>query len=270
MHELRINLDPCNPGQFYACCGVIELLELMGFETLSRFSLSESTPRRGQIIIASAERLSLRMVIDYIRNAEYVFAVRPSVREDKLAPVTTSHCGQSHTLDWWLDEFHDERSILKCWPGKGTSQDVVQTLRNALPSVVDGAELFGREFAAYTSIRFYVDPRSAWNALDLGYSAYMQGQNALTYPIVELLAAFGLQGFRPKRKSGLTFSYSLWESLLPLAVARTFSAQAWDSVASLTCEFRIESRGKNATYFSAGTMIPPKGERDVDSTRELA
>ena len=34
MPELRIPFDPCNPGQFYACCGLIELFELSGAQTL--------------------------------------------------------------------------------------------------------------------------------------------------------------------------------------------------------------------------------------------
>ncbi len=237
MPDLRIFLDPCNPGQFYACCGLIELFDREGARVLSHFALDERLPRRAEFYVTSQVELDLTKLISYLKSAE----VRKLNGPDKAEAI---HWGDLE-LDWWLDEFRQETSELKGWAGKQTSLNLVTELRKLLPA--DATRLFGA--LAMTTVRFNLDPRSAWLALDLGYSPNEQRtKESATYPAVELLAAAGLQGFRPcgSRREG--FRYHLWLTPLPRVVARTASCRPWPGLPVAAYRFEIERRGQQKCF----------------------
>lgn len=245
MPEIRIHIDPCNPGQFYACCGLIELFELRGAKTLSRFHADLLRPRDAEFTVDSEGDLNLDVVMEAIKNASFLpgNADKPPYK-DSITPVSVSIFGHDIELDWWLNEFHDRATPLKCWAGQVTTQKLTSELPKLLSATGASFDMDG-----FTSTRFGVDPRSAWEALDLGYSPNEQNQVVRTYPAVELLAAIGLEGFRPKgtRKTG--FSYCLWLEPLPTAVARTACMESWDGLPSAVYAFRLEGRG-SYKYFS--------------------
>jgi hypothetical protein len=116
MSEIRIKLDPCNPGQFYACCGLIELLELAGARTLSRFYADSCRPRDAEFVVRCEDGLSLDAVLKAIKNADFRSGKtdKPPYK-DAIAPVSISIFGRKMELDWWLNEFHDQATPLKCW-----------------------------------------------------------------------------------------------------------------------------------------------------------
>lgn len=242
MGELRIPLDPCNPGQFYACCGLIELLELSGNRTASRFSVDQRRPHQAYFVVTSEKELDVQSIVGALREAEY----RPLRRQnaenpptkDSIAPASVSIFGQRFMLDWWLDEFHYKATPLKCWAGQVTTQKLL----TELPRLLEAGEI-GFNTSVFSSTRFGIDPRSAWVALDLGYSPNEQGQESQTYPFVEMLAAFGLQGFRPAGDRTTGFQYSLWLSPLPCAVARIASARPWLGLRAARYKFSLGERG---------------------------
>jgi CRISPR-associated protein Csx14 len=68
--------------------------------------------------------------------------------------------------------------------------------------------------------RFGFDPGSAWNALDVGFSPNEHGVEVESSPATELLAAVGLQRFRPvmnDERDG--FDYFTWHSPFSPAIA---------------------------------------------------
>ena len=239
MSELRIQIDPCNPGQFYACCGLLELAELSGRETLSRFFTDEHRPREAAFGVESGGDLFLELIVDAIRNAKFVSGAsdKPPYN-DSIAPAAVHIFDHDVQLDWWLDEFHDRATALKCWAGQVTTHKLTQELPKLLSA--DEASL---DASGFTSTRFGIDPRSAWVALNLGYSPNEQGQESRTYPLVELLAAFGLQGFRPDGDRARGFRYALWLEPLPHIVARSASCEPWDGLPSARYRFRLGQRG---------------------------
>jgi CRISPR-associated protein Csx14 len=245
MPEIRIHLDPCNPGQFYASCGLIELFELAGAKTLSQFHTDFRRPRDAEFAVQSDDDFNLDAVMKAIKEATFLpeSTDRPPYK-DSIAPVAVSLFDRHVELDWWLSEFHEKAGPLKCWAGQVTTQKLTSELPKLLP-------ITGVSFDAdgFTSTRFGVDPRSAWEALDLGYSPNEQNQAVRTFPVVEMLAAFGLQGFRPSgtRKTG--FGYCLWLEPLPAVVARTVCMQPWDGLPRAMYAFRLEERG-SYKYFS--------------------
>ena len=106
----------------------------------------------------------------------------------------------------------------------------------------------GKEVLAFRlpmSGRFGLDPRSAWNALDFGSSPNTQNRDAYTYPAAEMLAAIGLQGFRPTANGRRSFSYRMWEQPLPLVPARAAVAGALICVSR---EYAFEVKRRSGSY----------------------
>jgi CRISPR-associated protein Csx14 len=259
MHELRIPFDPCNPGQYYACCGLIELFELFDVEPWSRFEVDWRRPRIASFIVQTSSGLDMAAVVERIRVAEYQPLRRPGgdrPEQDPIAPIAVTGLGRHHVIDWWLSPFRDQAAAWKCWAGQLTVAKLFTTLPALLPlaplagaPVEESSEGGLFNSSCFASTRFGVDPRSAWVAIDLGYSANTQGQEARTFPLVEVLAAFGLQTFRPAGNRSSGFSYSLWLHPLPALVARTASAKPWDGLPALTCSFDVQKRG-SYKYFT--------------------
>jgi CRISPR-associated protein Csx14 len=247
MHELKVPFDPRNPGQFYACCGLIELLELATKSTTSKFVIDSRRPHFAELIVKSESELDMSCVIDAVRHATYRTFKRETAEKeaekDSIAPAVVSIFGREFILDWWLDEFHEKATSFKCWAGQMTTQKLI----SEMPKLVSESDLSFTS-SAFTSTRFGVDPRSAWVALDLGYSPNEQGEESRTYPVVELLAAFGLEGFRPAGKRNSGFEYSLWLSELPLAIARTAAARPWDGLAATRFKFELGERGSYKVF----------------------
>lgn len=250
MHKLHIPLDPCNPGQFYACCGLIELFDLTGVTILSNFEVDWRRPKEAKLVLTSESMLIPSSIAVGIREAKYELLSRPNTDgktpgKDSIAPVRVSIFGKHLTLDWWLDCFHDKACSLKCWAGQVTTQKLV----SLLPGMVPCSNDLSFDEGALTTTRFGIDPRSAWVALNLGYSPNEQGQESRTYPVVEMLGAFGLQGFRPAGSRAEGFTYHLWLSPLPRAVARSACAKPWSGLASAAYRFNLGERG-SYKYFS--------------------
>jgi CRISPR-associated protein Csb3 len=167
--------------------------------------------------------------------------------EESVWPVRLSVAGEVFVLDWWLDAFRERPSRLKCWAGQVTTQKLFADL---LPLIDPGSGPCGLMTApAMSKSKFGVDPRSAWNALDFGFSPDIQKKDAATYPAVEMLAAIGLQGFRPKleRREG---TFHLWTIPLPLVVARLAAVAAWDGLPRFDYQFSISKRGQSYKYFA--------------------
>lgn len=67
---------------------------------------------------------------------------------------------------------------------------------------------------------FNFDPRGAWTAIDAGYSPNTQKDGVAASPVVEILAAIGLEHTRPIEYETRKVRYSVWGSPLPLMLAR--------------------------------------------------
>jgi CRISPR-associated protein Csb3 len=163
--------------------------------------------------------------------------------EKALRPVhITNADGLDLTLDWWIDQAGN-KTALKLWAGQQTSLGIMRTLCGALPepNSVPPGELFdaGKPLTG----RFGVDPRAAWNALDVGFSPNEQQMEVSTHPAVELLAAVGLQGFRPQETDESRWRYATWSVPLPPPVARAASAGVVPSGEVHRYLFEIVTRG---------------------------
>jgi len=92
---------------------------------------------------------------------------------------------------------------------------------------------------------FNFDPRGAWTGIDAGYSPNDQGHRLAASPVVELLAAVGLEHARPKEYENRKVRYSVWGCLLPPLLARPVLGGASLAVPRRVFSFELALSGKN-------------------------
>lgn len=92
---------------------------------------------------------------------------------------------------------------------------------------------------------FNFDPRGAWTALDAGYSPNTQKHQVMSSPVLQMLAAWGLEHARPFEFGVRQVRYAAWGEMLPPMLAR--AALSGQDCASLRRVFRFELdlSGKN-------------------------
>lgn len=244
---LKIQLDPLNPGQFFACCGLFELLSFDDVGLLAYFEIDFTLPRVAQFCLLRSEGTrALDAVLGELRGAKVQFSEEGG--ESATRPATIPYRENRIDLDWWLDEFRAGTANLKCWAGQVTTRNLFQELLPLLDPSSTGEDLFER--SQLTKAKFGVDPRSAWNALDFGFSPNQHGSDSATFPAVEILAAFGLQYFRPDARKREAVRYSLWREPLPASIARLAFRAPWAGLPVLNLTFDIRKRGQSYKFFT--------------------
>ena len=200
---IRIPLDVTNPGQFFACCGVLELGARLWPGTAASFYSDEFfiEPRD-----ASA---GLRKLVEAFQRAELRLGDEPSkeVGDDDnggLASPMSLGPPFNLTLDWWADK------ALKPWAGSMNAGLIFKAMRNAIdPGNTDPLNdlrvvndpLDPSRGKQKTKKRepFYFDSRRGGNAksLDVGFAPDAFNMTSAACPAVESLCIIGLQRFRP-------------------------------------------------------------------------
>lgn len=246
-NNLQIRLDPLNPGQFFACCGLFEILSMEEPGLLSCFVVDSNRPRVASFCVQTARgSQQLAMLLRRLRDATVAFPNKEIAAP--VRPAVIAYDKSELTIDWWLDEFRDKTTSIKCWAGQVTTRRLFEELRPLLDIESTGENLFDR--SALTSSLFGVDPRSAWNTLDLGFSPNEHNVASTIFPAVEVMAAIGLQYFRPDSSKRSAVRYSLWKDPLPASIARLAFCTPWDGMAVDDFVFEICKRGQSYKYFS--------------------
>lgn len=107
--------------------------------------------------------------------------------------------------------------------------------------------LIKQPFDVLTSMggSFNFDPRGAWTAIDAGYSPNDQGHGVAASPVVEILAAIGLEHARPDEYDRREVRYAIWTEDLPPMLARV-ALSATSLPFTLRCfRFTLDLSGKN-------------------------
>lgn len=92
---------------------------------------------------------------------------------------------------------------------------------------------------------FNFDPRGAWTSIDAGYSPNTQGHDVAASPVVELLAAWGMENARPMEYATRKVRYAAWGVELPSVLARAALVSAIPSIPSKSFHFDLALSGKN-------------------------
>ena len=247
-----VTVDLLNPGQVFACLGLMEAAERLhgpcegGFEARPGESHATFT-----FTVDDTDR-TLRAVLGFLRGAQ-VRALTPqgskvAVKEPGLEtvqgaakvfpgpepnspaalPIEVCNGDRCIPVTHWIDG--SSRDNVKFWAGAGGYSGAALT-RDAITAL---AELdderwhraledpFNTEAAMSSSFRF--DWRRDYVPLDLGFSLNQQPRiKAVGFPFVELLAAIGLEHARPSRpnpRDKLEYRYAAWTEPLPTTLAR--------------------------------------------------
>ena len=108
-------------------------------------------------------------------------------------------------------------------------------------------DLIERPFEVTTSMSgsFNFDPRGAWTAIDAGYSPNTQKHQVEASPVVELLAAWGLEDARPDEFDIRKVRYAAWGVALPPVLARVALAGSIAVVPMKRFRFELRLAGRN-------------------------
>jgi len=92
---------------------------------------------------------------------------------------------------------------------------------------------------------FNFDPRGAWTAIDAGYSPNTQKDGIAASPVVEILAAIGLEHARPDQYDTRKVRYAVWGHPLPPILGRAALAGADLKLPMRRFKFDLDLSGKN-------------------------
>ncbi|MBX5454899.1 MAG: hypothetical protein K6U10_13315 [Acidobacteriia bacterium] len=226
--DIRIDVNPRNPGQFFACCGLLELASRRWPESEGWFQGSGNRTVF-HIETKSTENDPLGKIVQILCKCVNLVKIAQddgiqNLQADRQPIVLLPF---DLRLDWWLDAYGEgDKSELKVWAGQQTPFRLINNMREAWRAVTactadatSSAKLLAER--APTSGRFGFDPAASWEALDVGFSPDEQGVPVLTSPATEILAAVGLQRCRPYPVAGKPrwFAYHIWRSPLDITVA---------------------------------------------------
>lgn len=260
----QVDVDPRSPGQFLACCGLLEIADrLWGasgwfesecFRVTTSGSLAETL---GALTHRDAE--PDRVVLPDGCDVEAKDLISP------LRITLSSAPPRSIRLDAWLKIQPDRGEIIAVgnppwnfWSGQQTSLGIWRTLAQALkqlPLSSVGRQLFSVRLPL--SGRFGFDPGAAWNALDVGFSPNEQAMAVASSPAIEMLAAVGVQRFRPDVDGNFeTFRYATWGAPLPPQAASVAFRSSWTGTGGQRFVGLVVSRG---SYAALGLSTLEKG-----------
>jgi CRISPR-associated protein Csx14 len=244
-------VDLTNPGQFFACCGLLELAHRLtpGAEVTGGFSASRFD--RARFCILSKAVFTLEDLLKKLLQCERksVDPYRPIMGSNgkpvadvkKTKPILLGE-PVSLRLNWWLDELAGKQTAFKLWGAHLTSERLLGDMVNAVsPEALSESGVL-QSRVGMTS-RIGLDTRSSWNTLDQGFSPNDQTLPVDTYPLAELLGAVGLQTFRPAPVDR-GYAYMCWWTPMPTVVARAVASGSVRIEGTTCYRFEVQARGK--------------------------
>jgi hypothetical protein len=222
---IRINVDLTNPGQFFGCCGLLELADRLwpgaqGWFDATTFFISGCDPTE-----------PLAQLVHVVTDSDLIQLDPDNATS---SPMLFRFASNPLRLDWWEDDRAGGRE-LKVWAGTMDSVSIARSMANVLrQDQFSSPDLFNigqvvRDIDEPSKKRepFYFDARRAPNAhsRDIGFSPNSLEFTTHAYPAVEFFCLVGLQRCLPVRTSQpRIFDYSTWliplsTSIIPAAVA---------------------------------------------------
>jgi CRISPR-associated protein Csb3 len=227
--DIRIQVDPANPGQFFGCCGLLEMAGRISADAEGRFT-SDSF----EIVNAG----DLPSLINAITSAP----LRQLDADNATSTRIQIESPFNLRLDWWRDDV-PALAALKVWAGTMESFRIARAMQHAMRAeIFSTVGLLNAGDVAYDPDDlekkvepFYFDARRGPNAhsRDVGFSPNDLSMTTTAFPAVEFLCLVGLQRCRPvpvPPTRSRIYDYFLWSQplaplLLPAAVAGLFGRE---------------------------------------------
>lgn len=241
MAKARIPVDLFNPGQVFACLGLLEAADVLLGHAQGGFDWKDESDVKF-ILLTPGDECPMRTTIQFLRQAtitsvappnstlatdgwdvptrllssddsEFPF---PAPTSPATLPALLQHAGKEIAIQYWgEDSAKTGRDNAKFWagaggyPGAALAKDAIELIKQQPKEELYSDPL---NVSAQQSSSFRFDWRRDYVPLDIGFSlnAHSSGRfNTVGYPFVELLAAIGLTNARPKRLSKLEYHYDV-------------------------------------------------------------
>lgn len=266
---ITVSVDVTNPGQFFACCGLLELADRLVGGVEGWFQGGEF-------------HVSCGCGVDQVLAAIALAELRSSLSPDELQRLGTllskekatltqlEHTEKSRLqekwrlerlwlsapfslwLDWWRDT-RGERTSLKTWAAKqlvaAMAGRMYVVFREWLSSRSSGTpDLFFVTDDDSLPFNFDSDLCATGAARDAGFSADTLGLKCAYRPLLELLAFVAFQRFHPYEATN-GFIYCPWRVPLSPCVAAVAASGAIADAAELRYSFTLFNRTKYMKAF---------------------
>lgn len=269
--EIAVRVDLSNPGQYFACCGLLELAYRISkgveswFENGS-FRLRGATTAEDLMTAIRECEIANIMTEEQLARRESLrqmgkkaLKANPALDEEKKAldgiwresPVLF---GQPFSLrvDWYLDG-RSGGARFKTWAGQQSIIDIVTGLRAVIPPPETEA---GRWLEAISTsdcmpLNFDSNLGGAGADVDIGFSfdpLKPIGLRVSMRPAIELLAFVGLQRFRPAVLDD-EWEYGVWSQPISAELGALASCGAVRRAADRHFRFQMLYRTKYLKSF---------------------
>ena len=281
--SIVVAVDPTNPGQFFACCGLLELADRLwpGAEGWFaeggrefRIACGGSLPELLAKLCAAKLETNLtdggmKRLGSLLSKDKSTLTKEESEDKERLRSIwqrerVTLSAPFDLSLDWWWDKASG-MNALKTWAAKQFVMEIARPLLVAVGQVKwtdDSPSPCLTTTARLSGLPFYYDAaNNAQNTpRDFGVAPAAVKHAPSDRPLLELLAFFGLQRFRPLREpKSDVMRYSVWS--IPLAPSAAGAAVS--GALELPGESRYEFQMlKRTEYMKAVLQAQPSKETD--------
>ncbi len=283
---IQIPVDLTNPGQFFACCGLLELADRLWpgaegwfedrqFRLRFNASLGELIDSLRRAVIANTMSPKQRARLDELSKMSKKDLAKAGFEDEKKVLDTMRReepmvlqSSFEFRIDWFRDEYAGG-SRFKTWAGQQSVLDIATAMHASLCRVDAAVEstLWDCVRGGGLPFNFDSDLGAQGSALDIGFSFDPLAASDMTRiegtcrPGLELLAFIGLQRFRPREIPRQNrFVYAAWRQPLPPPVAAAAACEAIPVGAASCYEFRLLYRTKYLKSFLPA--IPFQGDDD--------
>lgn len=284
--SFSVNVDPTNPGQFFACCGLLELADRLwpGAEGWfakdgRQFHVACGDHNLGQLLSAVGNvRLESSLGDDGLKRlGTLLSAAKDSLTEKdriekerlkRLWKVERVHMSAPFNmqLDWWWDELSGA-TLLKTWAAKQFVLEIARPLVNAIRDTDwthRGIENCLSTPARLTGLPFYFDAdnNTQNTPRDFGVATADVKLAPNDRPLVEALTFFALQRYRPSRtQSSELVQYATWQTSQMPCVAAAIAAGRVHLPDVRRFEFRMLYRTKYMKAFLPSKPVSQNGDQ---------
>lgn len=273
--NITIPIDLTNPGQFFACCGLLEVASRLDNQTEGWFEDGQFRLRFNSsygILIDSLRQATVANTMSraqLLRLQELSQMSKKDRKERQLEdekkaldamrreePIVFESAFKLH-IDWFRDTYAGG-SRFKTWAGQQSVLDIATAMHVGLMHVATDVEstLWNSGRGGGLPFNFDSDLGAQGSALDIGFSFDPLAASKVTRiegtckPALELFAFIGLQRFRPREVAGQNrFIYVAWPTPLPISVAGCVVSQALPIPRAPMYEFRLLYRTKYLKSF---------------------
>lgn len=284
MGRAVIPVDLHNPGQVFACMGFLEAAEILcgpaaggfGWDEDERFVIEAEgaeNPIEAVLKFLSEARVSRLAPNGWVDPPKKRPTKRASEEEeteddldsfeiaegfpakngDKMAlPIRLAGDNKPIVqLSHWADG--SSRNSFKLYAGNRSAAKIATDMLGLIRALFHSQRerLLHSPFAVLCRMggSFNLDPRGAWTAIDAGYSPdkhKAKGGNVFASPVVQMMAAWGMEHTRPDEYEVRQVRYAVWQSLLPAMLARAaFAGGVATIIRSRRFRFSLSLSGKN-------------------------